>query len=134
MTARLFIRYFLLVCISLFLIWLSLESVAGGIDQFPRSSTAGQHAETLIQFLCGVLSLLTLFSCYWRHKWVKPVRIAWAVSLTMVAGLFSLVWGPPLPLTALAFSATALLIALAILWVLGRLDSIDGDNTEQGRD
>lgn len=129
MNTRLFVRRFLLVCIMLFLLVLAWGAVAGGVRQFPRSSTVWQQVETIIQLACGLLSLLTVFTYFWWRKWSTPIRVAWTISLVTAAGLSSLVWGPPMPLTALVLAGIALLVALVTLWALQRLSA--GDiNTE----
>lgn len=129
MNTRLLVRRFLLVCITLFLLVLAWGAVAGGVRQFPRSITVWQQVETIVQLACGLLSLLIVFTYFWWRKWSTPIRVAWAISLVTAAGLSSLVWGPPMPLTALVLAGIALFIALVILWALQRLSA--GDiNTE----
>jgi len=113
----------------LFLLVLAWGAVVGGVRQFPRSSTVWQQVETIIQLACGLLSLLTVFTYFWWRKWSTPIRVAWTISLVTAAGLSSLVWGPPMPLTALVLAGIALFVALVTLWALQRLSA--GDiNTE----
>jgi hypothetical protein len=84
----------------------------------PRSRTIGQRVETAVQLACGLLSVLTVITCfYWRH-WGRRIRVVWTISLTTAAGLSSLVWGPPMLTIGLAFAAGALLVALAIIRLL----------------
>jgi len=102
----------------LILIALAWGAISGGLEQLPRSRTAGQKIETLVQIMCGLLSLLTVLTCFWRRKWSYAVHTAWAVSLAAAAGLSAFVWGPPMLLVAVLFIAGALLFALIILWAL----------------
>jgi len=122
----------LLTCTSLLLLLLAWEALVGSVRQFPRSSSVGQQVETVVQFGCGLLSVLTVLTCFWWRTWAGPIRVAWAIALVLVVGLSSMVWGPPMPLTALALSTVALAVALAVLWALRRLapkETISGENT-----
>ena len=123
MTVRPAVRRVLLVGTTLLLIALAWGTLAGGLRQLPRSLTAGQQAETAVQLACGLLSLLAVLTCFRWRRWATPVRAAWAVCLVAAAGLSSLVWGPPLPLTALLFAAGALILALGIIWALRKVSS-----------
>ena len=133
MSLKLFVRRLLLACTILLLLLLAWEAVAGGVRQLPRSSTVGQQVETIVQLGCGLLSLLTVVTCFWWRPWAVAIRRAWAISLVAAAGLSSLVWGPPMLLTTLLFVAVALLVALATLWALPRLVG-DEIHTEQQSD
>jgi len=131
MSYRLFFRRFLLTCITLFLLWLAWEELAGDVLQFSYSRTFGQQVETFTQLGCGILSLLTIFTCFWWQKWASPIRVAWAISLVSVAGLSSLVWGPPMLLNALFFVVAALLLSLTTIWGLRRLVVYVSNTAEQ---
>jgi quercetin dioxygenase-like cupin family protein len=93
-------------------------TLSGGLRQITRSHTLGQQVETAVQLGCGLLSVLSLLTCFRWRRWAPPVRAAWVISLAAAAGLSSLVWGPPLLIVALAFAAGALLLALGILRLL----------------
>lgn len=101
------------VCVSLLILVLAWEALAGGRDQLPRAGTVGQVAETWIQLACGVLSLAVVATCFLGSRWAGPVRGAWAASLALTAGLSALVWGPPMPGMAALFAVFALLMARA---------------------
>jgi hypothetical protein len=79
----------------------------------PRSRTIGQKVETLIQIECGSLEL----ACGAHQLLVdaiglRPVRLpSGPFSLAAAAGLSSLVWGPPMPLVGVLFTATALFVS-----------------------
>ncbi|PKD45158.1 hypothetical protein [Rhodohalobacter barkolensis] len=121
MNLKRIIRWLLLICIILFLLILTWWAIAGGVHQLSHSNTLGQHIETVVQLLCGVLSFLTVSTYFVLKKWASFIRVAWIFSLVLTAGLSALVWGPPMPLIALLFAAVALLAAYIILWGLQRL-------------
>lgn len=112
------VRQSLRICFILFLLWLAWNLILGAVRQFNRSRTTGQKVETIVQLQGGFLSLLVILTSFRWQRWAGPVRIAWGGSLVTVAGLSALVWGPPMPLVAVLFSAVALLIAQAVIWVL----------------
>jgi hypothetical protein len=97
---------------------LAWGALSGGIRQISRAGTAGQQVQTAAQIAAGVMSLLVIIAAAGRYRWRSRVYVAWAGSLILAAGLSSLVWGPPMPLIALLFSAAALLLALAVLRAL----------------
>jgi hypothetical protein len=131
MNHRLILRRILLACITLFLLLLAWAALAGGVCQIPHSSTAGQQVETFVQLVCGLLTLLTVVTCFWWHHLASPIRVAWACSLVLTAGLSALVWGPPMPHIALLFAAIVLLVSLAVIWALRRLTGGDVNTAEQ---
>ena len=102
----------------LLLITVAWGTLSGGLHQLPRSVTLGQQAETAVQLACGVLSLLSVLTCFRGRRWGPPVLAAWAVSVSAAAGISSLVWGPPSLSVALVFAAGSLLLALAIIRLL----------------
>jgi hypothetical protein len=108
----------LLTFTLLFLIWLAWQTLSGGFRQLARSRTIGQKVETLTQIECGLLSLLVVFTNFWGQRWAQPVQSTWSISLAAAAGLSSLVWGPPMPLIGVLFTATALLVSRAVRWAL----------------
>jgi hypothetical protein len=103
---------------TIILIVVAVGTLWGGIRQLARSETTGQRIETVIQLACGALSLLAVLTCYAVRRWASPVRIAWATSLGLAAGLSSVVWGPPMVLPALVFVGVALLGSFAVIWAL----------------
>jgi hypothetical protein len=115
---RSFGRRSLLAGAVLFLIWLAWKALSGGLRQLPRSRTAGQKVETLVQFECGFLSLLVIVTTFrWRHC-ARPVQAAWEISLAAAAGLSALVWGPPMPLVGVLFAGIGLFVARAVRLIL----------------
>lgn len=112
------VRHILLAIAMLLLIAVAWTALSGGIRQIPRSRTLGQRVETTVQLACGLLSLLSVLTCFRWRRWGRLVRAAWAISLMTAAGLSSLVWGPPMLIIGLVFAAAALLLALAIIWLI----------------
>ena len=94
MRLRPVVRHILLAGWTLLLLALAWGALSGGLGQLPRSRTIGQQVETAVQLACGLLSLLTVCTCFWRRRWGPPVRTVWAISLVAAAGLSALVWGP----------------------------------------
>jgi hypothetical protein len=122
MNLKRIIRWLLLICIILFLLVLAWWTITGGVRQYSHSNTLGQQLETIVQLLCGFLSLSTIFTYFVWKKWARFIRVAWAVSLVLTAGLSALVWGPPMPFIALLFAAIALLASLVIILGLRKLN------------
>lgn len=117
------LRRALRFCVSILVLALAWEALAGAWDQLPRAHTVGQVAESWIQMACGVLSLGVVVTCFRGGAWTRPVRAAWAASLALTAGLSALVWGPPMPGMALVFAAFALFMA----WAAHRACPASGD-------
>jgi hypothetical protein len=102
----------------LLLLAMAWVALSGGLNQLPRSRTIGQRVETAVQLACGLLSLLSAVTCFYWHRLRRPIRAAWAISLTTAAGMSSVVWGPPMLTVGLALAVGALLVALTIIWLL----------------
>jgi hypothetical protein len=112
------LRRALLAIVALFLLWLAWTGLSGGINQWPQSRTPGQIAQTITQLAYGPLALLSLVTTFWAHSWHRPILACWTVSLTLSAGLASVVWGGTSVLIGCLASAATLLIALATAWLL----------------
>lgn len=108
------LRQVLLACGTLLLLGVAWMTLSGGLSQLPRSTTPGQRVETAVQLACGVLSLLSVLTCFRWRRWRSRVLGAWAISLSATAGLSSVVWGPPSVSVGLIFAAGTALFALAI--------------------
>lgn len=118
MNIRSVARRIILISTILLLLTVAWLALSGGISQLPRSVTIGQRVETTVQLACALLSLLSAVTCFYWKRLRRAVRVAWMISLTTAAGLSSIVWGPPMPGVGLAIAAFALLVALAIIWLL----------------
>ncbi len=97
---------------------LAWGALYGGIRQLPRAETVGQRVETWIQIAGGVLSAVTVLTCFRHHEWTRWLRAVWATSLVLAAGLSGLVWGPPMPLIALLLATGALFVVLVLAWAM----------------
>ena len=115
---RALVRRVLHVCVCLLLVLLSWWTIAGGLRQLPRAHTLGQRAETVVQPAGGLLSLLVVLTSFRWRRWGRAIQAAWAGSLALMAGLSSLVWGPPMLLVGVVFAAGALALALGIIRAL----------------
>lgn len=118
MNIRLASRRLILMTAILILLAVAWVAVSGGFSQISRSCTIGQRVETIIQLACGLLSLLSVVTCFIGHRLRRTVRITWSISLTTAAGMSSIVWGPPMLGIGLVFATVALLVALAIIRLL----------------
>lgn len=112
------VRRGVLVAVLLVLAAVAWGALAGALHQLPKARNLGQRAETGIQFVCSLLSVLAVVTCFWWRRWAPAVRTVWAVSLAATGGLSALVWGPPMLSIALGFAAATLLVALALNWAL----------------
>jgi len=110
-------RIVLAVAVLLLLV-LAWTGLTGGIDDFATAENVGQEGQTVAQLAYGLLSLLTVTTVHGVHRWRGVIRGAWAASMMVAAGLASMVWGDAGALVGLVAAAGALLIALAILWLL----------------
>ncbi len=117
-TRRVIARRLLLAVITLVLAAIAWGALHGALRQATLVQTTGQRAETAVQAMCGCLSILTALTCYWQRPWAHKVRVAWAASLVLGAGLSGLVWGPAMPLAALVMAGGTLLVALLVLWAM----------------
>jgi hypothetical protein len=113
-----FLRYLLAFFSVVMLLTLSWWAIAGGLRQLSHAITFGQQAETIVQLSFGVLSVLTLMTCFIWRTWARLVRQIWTVTMVVTAGLSALVWGPPMPVIGLAFSGVALLLAVLLRWAM----------------
>ncbi|MHB1311134.1 MAG: hypothetical protein ACYC3L_03875 [Gemmatimonadaceae bacterium] len=118
MILRPVVRRTLLAFAVLFLLVVAWVSLAGGLRQTSQAHSLGQQAETAVQLVCGVLSLLGVITCIWWRGWSARVHMAWAIALTMTAGLSAVVWGPPDLVVGLIGAALTFLVALGVIRML----------------
>jgi hypothetical protein len=119
LSQRSVVRCGLLACTCIFLIGFAWRALSAGFRQLSRSRTIGQKVQTITQLECGFLSLLVVLTRFWRHRrWAQPVYTIWSITLTVTAGLSSLVWGPPMPIIGALFAALAILVSRAVQWAL----------------
>ena len=118
MTLSPVIRRTLLVMVSLLLLWLAWTGLSQGVNQLSQSQTTGQIAQTITQLSFGLFALLSLVTTFWSRRWNPLMLAGWTVSVTLAAGLASVVWGGTSLLIGLLSGAAALLIGLGIAWLL----------------
>lgn len=119
------LKYLAVAVILLFLTILGWWAIEGALNQWSHSDTFGQKLETIIQFFCGILSLLTASTLFWLQRWARLIRLTWAISIIATAVLSSLVWGPPMPLISIAFAAISLLIAFGVIWAIRKTEKLN---------
>lgn len=136
MNYRAILRRVLFVVTVLLLLVFAGGAIIGATRQVPRSRTPGQRIETVVQFVSGVLTLLLALTAVWRRRWASRVRLAWGISVAMVAGLSSVVWGPPMLLVTAVFLAGAVLasglVVLALNVGLGGGQTASGAHRPSG--
>lgn len=71
-----------------------------------------------MQLAYGVLGLSCVLTTFWVRRWGPMIQISWALSVALAAGLASVVWGGTSLGIGLLSGGAALLIALAMLWLL----------------
>jgi hypothetical protein len=118
MNIRPVFRKIILLSAMILLLVIAWVSISGALSQMTRPQTTGQAVETVLQIVCGVLSILTVCTCFFWKKIRRPVRLAWRISLMATAGISSVVWGPPMLIVAVLFLAVSFLAAQAIIRLL----------------
>lgn len=69
-------------------------------------------------FAFGLFAFLSVLTTFWATRWNRLMLACWTVSVTLAAGLASVVWGgTSLPIGVLA-GAAGLLIGLGIALLL----------------
>ena len=111
-------RRIILICSILILVLIAWVSITGGVKQLPHSLTIGQKVETILQLACGLLSLATVITCFTWPRIRRTIRIAWSISLTLTAGISSIVWGPPMIFVGVLFAIAAFFVSLFIIKLL----------------
>jgi len=112
------VRQILLVIVCGLLLWLAWIGLSGGLHQLPQSRTPGQMVQTLTQFGFGFFALLSLVTTFRAQRWNPLMLASWVISLSLAAGLASVVWGGTSLLVGLVSGSVALLIGLGIAWLV----------------
>jgi hypothetical protein len=112
------IRRAVLAIVVLLLLWLAWAGLSGGVAQVPQSQTFGQYAQTITQLGFGLCALLLLITTFWAPRWSRLARAGWTASLTLAAGMASVVWGGTSLVIGLVSGGAGLLVALGIAWML----------------
>jgi hypothetical protein len=112
------VRRILLVLAAAVLLTLAWNGLSGGVHQVSQSLTPGQKAQTACQFAYGALALLSLVTAFVGRRWHRAIVSGWVVSVTLAAGLASIVWGGTALATGVLAGAVTLLVAATIGWML----------------
>ena len=112
------VRQILLVIVRGLLLGLAWIGLSGGLHQLSQSRTPGQMVQTLTQFGFGFFALLSLVTTFRAQRWNPLMLVSWVISLSLAAGLASVVWGGTSLLVGLVSGGAALLIGLGIAWLL----------------
>jgi hypothetical protein len=112
------VRRMLLIVALLLLTGLGWTGISGGLHQLPESHTLGQRVQSLSQLGYGVLSVLAVLTSVWGRRWRPLILACWTVCVTLAGGFASVVWGGTTLLIGVISGAAALLVALAIIWLL----------------
>jgi hypothetical protein len=82
------------------------------------SFSRAQQVQAVTQMGFGLFALLGAFTTFWGRRW-WPVAVAgFALSLGVAAGLFVVVWNRSTVVVGILTGIAALLIAMAIIWLL----------------
>jgi hypothetical protein len=107
-----------LAIVLLLLLGLSWTGLWDELHQIRQSHTIGQQAQTIAQIAYGLLSLLGVLTSFRARRWGPLILGCWAVSLSLAAGLASVVWGGTNLGIGLLSAGATLLVALATIWLL----------------
>jgi ammonia channel protein AmtB len=118
MTLNARVRQILLVIVCVVLLWLAWIGLSGGVDQLSQSQSAGEMVQTFTQFAFGLFALLSVVTTFWAQRWNPLMLGSFTISLSLAAGLASVVWGGTSLLIGLVSGTAALLIGLGIAWLL----------------
>jgi len=104
----------------IFLVGLGYVGLRNGLAEWSHADTAGQRLASVTEALYGLLGLVAGVGLVTRRTWTVPVVIAWAVSVTMTAGLAPVVWGGAGLWAGVAAAAATALIASGVIWLARR--------------
>jgi TRAP-type C4-dicarboxylate transport system permease small subunit len=112
------VRQILLVIVCVLLLGLAWIGLSGGLHQLSQSRTPGQMVQTLTQFGFGVSALLSLVTTFRAQRLNPLMLVGWVISLSLAAGLASVVWGDTSLWVGLVAGSAALVIGLGIAWLV----------------
>ena len=104
----------------LILVGLGYVGLRNGLAEWSHADTPGQRLASVTEALYGLLGLVAGVGLVTRRTWTVPVVIAWAVSVTMTAGLAPVVWGGAGLWAGVAAAAATALIASGVIWLARR--------------
>jgi hypothetical protein len=112
------VRRTLLVFALVLLLGLAWAGLSGGFSQLSESTTSGRKAQTLSQLAYGAFSLLSVVTTFVGRRWHAAMLIGLISSVTVAAGLASIVWGGTSIAIGVISGGAALLTGLGVIWLL----------------
>lgn len=110
-------RVFLVVALLL-LLGLTWMGLFGGGSLLPASQSQGQKVQAFAQMAFGVFALLSAVTTFWARRWWPFALAGFALTLSLAAGLFVVVWNRTTVMMGIATGVMALLVSSAIIWLL----------------
>jgi hypothetical protein len=104
----------------LILVGLGYVGLRNGLAEWSNADTTGQRLASMTEALYGLLGLVAGVGLVTRRTWTVPVVVAWAVSVTITAGLAPVVWGGAGIRAGVAAAAATTLIVLGVIWLARR--------------
>ena len=91
-----------------------------GISLLSASQSTGQKIQAAAQIAFGLFALLGLVTAFTARRF-RPVALAcFALTLSVASGMFVVVWSRSSVVAGVLTGAMALLVAGAIIWMLGK--------------
>jgi len=112
------VRRTLLFLALVLLLGFAWAGLSGGFSQLSQSSTIGRKVQTFSQLAYGAFSLLSVVTTFVGRRWQAAMLIGWTLSVTVAAGLASIVWGGTSVAIGVLSGGAALLTGLGIIWPL----------------
>ena len=109
-------RAFLVVALLLLLglTWTGLN----GVSLLAASQSPGQKVQAFAQIAFGLFALMSAVTTFWGRRWRSLGLAGFALTLSLAVGLFAVVWNRTTVITGIATGMMALLVSLAIIWLL----------------
>jgi hypothetical protein len=110
-------RVFLAIALLLLLV-LAWTGLNGGLSLLQASISRGQQVQAVTQMAFGFFALLSAVTTFWGRRWWPVAVGCFALSLGVAAGVFVVVWNRSTVVVGILTGLGALLIGLAIIWLL----------------
>jgi len=103
---------------------LGVPSVINTVGEWRLARTMGQHVVTVVELCCSIAGFLGVLAVVRGAPWARPAILAWAVLITLTAGLAPYNWGGSSLIAALVSAVFGGVIAtvLAMLVLPSRLN------------
>jgi hypothetical protein len=113
------LRRFFLVVAVLLLLGLTWTGLQGGASLLRASQSGGQKLQAFLQIAFGLFALLSAVSIFSGRRWFSLAPACFAMTLSLAAGLFVVVWSHSPVIVGIVTGLLALCVSLAIIWLLG---------------